>query len=282
MHDIKTEFLEVSVEGGTKNAETINSIKNEIVELNSIRSRSYVFEGLGLATAHALPWEIDPNIAQHLSAIHNEIKDHFEFSLGDNILNESLGTFMWRSAMIYYLVNLTINKIKPKHFKYVECGVGDGITAYVVMSLLDKKSGVFHRWSSYLCDLWKDSKTPKFGLEKNLEGVFDQLSFNRTEKNLSKFSSDQYFIHGELPTSLEKYGTELYDLSFIHIDLNFSEPTIRCVEHLYPRLQKGGVILFDDYGWSPHPQTRDLLRKFIQKNGTFMMFPTGQAALFKY
>lgn len=281
MRDIKSEFLEVHIEDWPNINDNIDCIRNDLIELASIKSKSYIFHGLGLATAHSLPWQEDPNVAQHLSKVHNEIENHFEFSLGDNTLNGKIESFFWRSATIYYLANLTINQVRPNNFKFLECGVGDGISAYIVMSLLEKGSDKLQSWETYLCDLWQDSKKEKLGLEKNLEGVFDLLSIKRTKYNLEKFSSNSTYIHGELPQSLDKYENELNDLSLIHIDLNFADPTIRCVERLYPKLLPGGVILFDDYGWSPHAQTREALKEFVQNNGTFIMYPTGQAALFK-
>lgn len=285
LHDIllqkKSDTLTIVVKPAPYGSDDLEIIRTELAELASIKSKSLSYYGLGLSTAHALPWKDDPNIADHLSEIHREIEENFEFSFSDTLTNGKLDGFFWRSSIIYYLSNLLINNIRPDKFKFVECGVGDGITAYIVMSLLDAKTKSSQKWHSYLCDLWKDTGGEKSGLEKNLEGVFDSLSMDRTKRNLSNFTASSTFVHGELPGSIEHLDQEFSDISFIHIDLNFSYPTIKCVEKLYPKLLPGGAILFDDYGWSPHPQTREALKEFIQNNGTFIMFPSGQAVLFK-
>lgn len=99
---------------------------------------------------------------------------------------------------------------------------------------------------------------------------------------LSAFKSRKFHFDGRGMRS-ETLGQIAPDdeLGFVHIDLNFAEVTYECAANLFPRLSKGGVMLFDDYGWSPHNQTRQALKDFIKNNGLFMMFPTGQAALFK-
>jgi len=38
-------------------------------------------------------------------------------------------------------------------------------------------------------------------------------------------------------------------LAFVHVDCDMYEPVKAVTEHVYPILSKGGVIVYDDYGW---------------------------------
>jgi hypothetical protein len=54
-------------------------------------------------------------------------------------------------------------------------------------------------------------------------------------------------IAGLIPGTLEQVKADV--LCFAHIDVNLYEPTLAATEFCLQRVGKGGVILFDDYGW---------------------------------
>ena len=53
-------------------------------------------------------------------------------------------------------------------------------------------------------------------------------------------------------------------ISFLRLDTDFYESTIKELEILYPRLEKGGVLLIDDYGfWDGARKAVDEYLNFI-------------------
>ena len=71
-------------------------------------------------------------------------------------------------------------------------------------------------------------------------------------------------------------------ISWLHIDLNSSIPTLRCLEFFYDRIENNGVIVFDDYGWKGYEETKEIVDKFLnEKKGSFFQFPTGQGLFIK-
>jgi len=53
------------------------------------------------------------------------------------------------------------------------------------------------------------------------------------------------------------------------------------LEFFHPRLEKGGVILFDDYGQEKYKDTKNVIDEFIyDKSGMLLKLPTGQAIYF--
>ena len=70
-----------------------------------------------------------------------------------------------------------------------------------------------------------------------------------------------------------KNGRVVKGINFI--DLNSIEATKSSLDYFYERLNKGGIILFDDYGG--FEDTRAIVDQFFRdKYGHFINLPTGQ------
>ena len=66
------------------------------------------------------------------------------------------------------------------------------------------------------------------------------------------------------------------------MDLNASAPTRVALEYAFPRLSAGGMIVFDDYGWTGLEAQRDVIDAFVRdKAEQVIALPTGQALLVK-
>jgi len=51
---------------------------------------------------------------------------------------------------------------------------------------------------------------------------------------------------------------------------------------LISKLVKGGIILFDDYGWAGYEDTKKAIDSyFSEKSGILMKLPTGQAIYYR-
>ena len=90
------------------------------------------------------------------------------------------------------------------------------------------------------------------------------------------------FNPGILPDSL-KGSENPTDSVWIHIDLNASQPTLDVLQYFYEGLKPGGVIIFDDYAWNNHRDTKTTVDDFFAStNGSNLSLPTGQAIYFKH
>ncbi len=62
--------------------------------------------------------------------------------------------------------------------------------------------------------------------------------------------------------------------------MNCVIPEIAAIEHFYPKLSIGAVILLDDYGW--HFLQKKAMDKWADKMGvTILSLPTGQGMVIK-
>lgn len=116
--------------------------------------------------------------------------------------------------------------------------------------------------------------------------MFDMFEYHPAIENKGKHGVDlvnevkervRYaHVHpGLLPDTLENEPHGM--IAFIHVDLNDGKTEISCLEWLYDRVAKGGVILLDDYGWVRYRESHDAHNAFFKSKGKAVLeMPTGQ------
>lgn len=71
-------------------------------------------------------------------------------------------------------------------------------------------------------------------------------------------------------------------IAFAHIDMDIHDSVLACCEFVYPRLEIGGVMVFDDYGFMTCPGARRAVDNFFaDKPETPFVFGNGQAVVNK-
>ena len=87
-------------------------------------------------------------------------------------------------------------------------------------------------------------------------------------------------MRGYLPESLKL--KKIKKISWLSIDLNSSKPTISVLNHFYKKIEKGGIIILDDYGGGGYIETKKAVDIFFKKkNSIIFQLPTGQAIIIK-
>jgi len=52
-------------------------------------------------------------------------------------------------------------------------------------------------------------------------------------------------------------------LSLAHVDVDFGDGILNCLQAIWPRLLPGGIIVVDDYDWPHTPQVKDAVESFL-------------------
>jgi len=78
---------------------------------------------------------------------------------------------------------------------------------------------------------------------RQLLSLFDKLGLN---ENLELVEGD---IRETIPAFCD--GHPDLKISLLNIDVDLLEPTRICLEHFYPRVVSGGIVILDDYGVFP-------------------------------
>jgi hypothetical protein len=77
---------------------------------------------------------------------------------------------------------------------------------------------------------------------------------------------------------------EVADRTFclVHVDVDLYQPTRDAIEFFYPRINPGGILLLDDYGFSICPGVREAADAFFRdKPEPILEIPTGQGFVIK-
>lgn len=116
--------------------------------------------------------------------------------------------------------------------------------------------------------------------EKNFRGVPDYKNCYEFVKNNFKEIKYIKIIKGKLPNILKKIKSKKF--SFVHVDLNSSIAEILSIKIIWNKIEKGGVILLDDYCYSGYGDTKKAWDKFaLETNIEIIALPTGQGLIIK-
>lgn len=261
--------------------------KNPLIQpfVDSMRNKKpdvVKFSGWGMTSIHEFPWN-DPYQGENFRKANENIKNEFDFSENTTLTSmRNLDTLRWRHWNISYGVRYCLEFSETTEYNFVECGVAEGVTSFFVLSEIDNDQ-LIKKSALYLYDAWADMKDEYLlDSEKHSKGKYKKLSMKRTKKNLSKFKTKRFFHKGYVPEVLINSNTPK-TICYLHIDLNSSKPTLGALEIFYPKLVKGGVIIFDDYAHSGYEETKIVVDEFFKdKSGLLQKLPTGQAIYYKH
>lgn len=92
--------------------------------------------------------------------------------------------------------------------------------------------------------------------------------------NLFEGLDNVYFLKGIIPKTFK--GLEYKKISVAHIDVDNYFSVKSCLDFIYPRVQKGGWIIIDDYNCSSCPGAKKAVDEFLINNKENLMFGIGQ------
>ena len=152
---------------------------------------------------------------------------------------------------------------------FIECGVWYGILSKTICSYVD--FGNQNR-NFYLIDSWGNMP----GSHANLN--YQEDIYDIVKKRFAKWQN-VILVKGLVPEALSRIPSQ--KIAYLSIDMNGSEPEKAALEYFYDKIVPGGVIYFDDYGWT-YPELRDVVNKFFaDKPETLLHFPSGNSIVVK-
>ena len=241
------------------------------------------FSGWGMTSQHELPW-VDKYNWDSFRQSAKDIKKQFE--VGSDYRNMSnLDALLWRHWIVSFSLRYAM-KFRSKsinELSLVELGVADGVTAFFALREIEdyKKNNPNIKYAMHLYDSWGPMREKELlKTELSWEGKYSDLSFEKTKKNLAEFKNNLFYHKGYIPESLNVSPIP-NSIVYMSIDLNSSVPTLAALNFFYPKFIDGGVILFDDYGWSGLEDIKEVVDSFFaDKPGILMKLPTNQAIYF--
>ena len=206
----------------------------------------------------------------------NDLQDHYDhsefpslYTNNDNV--SKITGFARANSLVEILKSCDKNGIQGD---FVECGVAGGhssmIAALTLLQLGDESREL------YLYDTYS-------GFDFELLDENDYQGKSIRDYDLSKYSSDSTsvskvyeklvstgiqpgrlkLIKGMVEETVPQYLPE--KISVLRLDVDLYQPTLHCLRMMYPRLEKGGYLIIDDYGhWEG---CKKAVHEFFQENG---------------
>lgn len=117
------------------------------------------------------------------------------------------------------------------------------------------------------------------GIDLHRKGDFDDTSLESVRARIGA-PDTVTFYPGRIPETFS--SLQSVAIGFAHVDVDIRDSVKACCEFIYPRLQSGGFLVFDDYGFPSCPGARQAVdRYFRDKREVPLVLPTGQAVVFR-
>jgi O-methyltransferase len=155
---------------------------------------------------------------------------------------------------------------------YVECGCYQGYSMAVVLRYL---AGLSDR-QCWLYDLFDPSGGAGEG--ERLPAHAPEL-FERVRARFSAWPN-VLVTRGKVPEVLLDISPAR--IAFLHVDMNNAQAERGALEVLFDRISPGGMIVFDDYGWTGYRDQKLAADEFLGQRGLAVLeLPTGQGLAVK-
>jgi hypothetical protein len=150
---------------------------------------------------------------------------------------------------------------------FVECGVGFGMTSSVVMNYIDTpKFWLIDAWGGEV-PLDEGEIVHRYATADQARAVFSDLP-------------QAQVVHGVVPSILDTVTIER--VSYLHVDMNSWQADLAAIEHFWPRLVIGAIVIIDDFGFGGFEKTREAMDDFAARNGTAVLYsPIGPGMIVK-
>lgn len=175
----------------------------------------------------------------------------------------------------YILYNALTQVLRAVPGHIAEAGVYQGGTAKL-FAQVSKGTGR----KLFLFDTFGGMPKTDAAMDLHNEGDFSNTSHAAVKAYLADYGSAVQLHPGFIPQTLDAVAD--VEFCFVHIDLDIYRSISDASQFFYPRMNPGGVIVYDDYGFSSCPGARRSVDDFYaDKPDSPIVLPTGQAVVIK-
>jgi len=201
----------------------------------------------------------------------------FISSFYDSVTNKQEHSLIWRLHTLAWAAKNALHV----EGDFVECGVFKGFCSTVLFKYLDFQD--LPR-KAYLYDTFEGLPEKTSTEEERRAWDYTKYDSEAIYKGvLEKFSryENVAVVRGIVPDSFEIAVPD--KIAFLHIDMNSEQAEMLALQHLFDRVTPGGMIVFDDFGWTCNVnQMRAELAFMTERGHAVMELPTGQGVVIKH
>ena len=190
------------------------------------------------------------------------------------------------SLLQYFLSTLAVPGARA------ECGVYRGATALLLAQVWRSAQQAFRGEDFYLIDSFagasRSGAADLIAVRDDAQNVRMEAFFppGRTDTSAAlvrgffhEFPQTE-FCTGWIPQVFSTLPERTW--AFVHLDATLYEPTLATLEYFYPRLNRGGVIVCDDYGSIFCPGSQKAWDEYCSRHGiAFIVLANRQSIILK-
>ncbi|MBO0728342.1 MAG: class I SAM-dependent methyltransferase [Acidimicrobiaceae bacterium] len=159
----------------------------------------------------------------------------------------------------------------------IECGVFRGGTALLAAETLRSASA---ERGLHLFDTFAGMPDVTEGIDRFEPGDLGRTSVEHVRRVLDRYDDFAHIYAGFIPGTFE--GLRIEPIAWAHVDVDIYKSVRDCIDFIYPRLVRGGYLIFDDYGFPSCVSARRAVDEaFAQKPEVPLCLPTGQCMVIK-
>jgi O-methyltransferase len=175
-----------------------------------------------------------------------------------------------RCYMLYQFANQVIRLPGD----VAEVGVYKGGTARLLAHIFEPADKIVH-----LFDTFGGMPPVDVNRDLHVQSDFGDTSVKSVQAYLSEFRHVRFYP-GLFPETSKPLENNKF--CFAHIDVDIYKSVLDCCLFFYPRLERAGVLVFDDYGFVSCPGARMAIDEFfVDKPERPCYLPTGQCVVTK-
>jgi hypothetical protein len=164
---------------------------------------------------------------------------------------------------------------------FVECGVNTGIFSLAICHWLDfnamaRRFFLFDTFEGIPEDQMSEAERPR-KTKENSVAYSDCWAI--AQRNFAPFPNAK-LVRGKVPDTLAT--VEIERVAYLCLDMNIAYPERAAIEHFWPRLVPGAVVILDDYGFKGYDEQRATMDEFARIAGVqILALPTGQGMILR-
>lgn len=195
----------------------------------------------------------------------------------DAVTTDQEQSLIWRLHTLAWAAKNALNV----EGDFVECGVFRGLCSAVFLKYLDFQD--LPR-QAYLYDTFEGLPEKTSTEEERRLWDYTQHDaeaiYKGVRERFSKYKNVN-IVRGIVPDSFE--GAVPEKIAFLHIDMNSEQAEMLALEHLFDKVTPGGMIVFDDFGWTCNAnQMKAELAFMTARDHQVLELPTGQGVVIKH
>lgn len=111
-----------------------------------------------------------------------------------------------------------------------------------------------------------DAQMTNLFTDSNFKGI-DPKELEESAKEITGREDRIELVVGDVTKTCKEYSESRpgFRISFLHMDLDVEEPTLKALEALWPKVCRGGVVVFDEYAISRWSESNAIDKFFEDK-----------------